>query len=80
VGGDHRGCVTLARFSEAFLILKAQKVGLAIALVPAVLVLMNVVYALAAYPAGALSDRMNRTTIVVAGFARCRGRYPRLDR
>ena len=59
---------TLARFSEAFLILKAQKVGLAIALVPAVLVLMNVVYALAAYPAGALSDRMNRTTIVVVGF------------
>ena len=59
---------TLARFSEAFLILKAQKVGLAIALVPAVLVLMNVVYALAAYPAGALSDRMNRTTIVIVGL------------
>ena len=59
---------TLARFSEAFLILKAQKVGLAIAFVPVVLVLMNVVYALAAYPAGALSDRMNRITIVIAGF------------
>jgi MFS family permease len=59
---------TLARFSEAFLILKAQKVGLAIALVPSVLVLMNVVYALAAYPAGALSDEMNRTTILIVGF------------
>jgi MFS family permease len=60
--------LALARFSEAFLILKAQKVGLAIALVPAVLVLMNVAYALAAYPAGALSDGMNRTTILIAGL------------
>jgi MFS family permease len=41
---------------------------LAIALVPAVLVLMNVAYALAAYPAGALSDGMNRTTILIAGL------------
>jgi MFS family permease len=60
---------TLARFSEAFLILKAQSVGLAIALVPAVFVLMNVVYALAAYPAGALSDRMDRRTVLAIGFA-----------
>jgi MFS family permease len=59
---------TLARFSEAFLILKAQKAGLAIALVPAVLVLMNVVYALAAYPAGALSDGRDRTTILITGL------------
>ena len=59
---------TLARFSEAFLILKAQKAGLAIALVPAVLVLMNVVYALAAYPAGALSDGRDRTPILITGL------------
>ena len=59
---------TLARFSEAFLILKAQAVGLPIALVPAVLVLMNVVYALAAYPAGVLSDRVDRKTILIAGL------------
>ena len=59
---------TLARFSEAFLILKAQAVGLPIALVPAVLVLMNAVYALAAYPAGVLSDRVDRTTILIAGL------------
>jgi len=59
---------TLARFSEAFLILRAQSVGLPIALVPAVMVLMNVVYALAAYPAGVISDRMNRQTILIAGF------------
>lgn len=59
---------TLARFSEAFLILRAQSVGLPIALVPAVMVLMNVVYALAAYPAGVLSDRMDRHAILIAGL------------
>lgn len=59
---------TLARFSEAFLILRAQSVGLAIALVPAVMVLMNVVYALAAYPAGVLSDRVDRQTVLIAGL------------
>jgi MFS family permease len=60
---------TLARFSEAFLILRAQAVGLPIVLVPMVLALMNVVYALAAYPAGVLSDRFNRLTILIIGFA-----------
>src|SRR5207253_7859555 len=45
---------TLARFSEAFLILRAQSVGLPITLVPIVLVAMNVVYAVAAYPAGVM--------------------------
>jgi MFS family permease len=60
--------LTLARFSEAFLILKAQKVGLAVTLVPFVLVLMNVVYALAAYPAGSLSDRSDRATILGIGL------------
>jgi MFS family permease len=59
--------LTLARFSEAFLVLRAQSVGLAVALVPLVLVVMNVVYALAAYPAGHLSDRMRRRTLVAAG-------------
>jgi MFS family permease len=58
---------TLARFSEAFLILRSQSAGLPIALVPAVLVLMNVVYALAAYPAGILSDRVDRHAVLVAG-------------
>jgi MFS family permease len=63
------GVFTLARFSEAFLILRAQSVGLPIALVPSVMVLMNVVYALSAYPAGALSDRLDRTTVLIAGLA-----------
>jgi len=60
---------TLARFSEAFLLLRAQAVGLPIVLVPIVLVVMNVVYAFAAYPAGVLSDRFNRLTILIIGFA-----------
>ncbi len=59
---------TLARFSEAFLILRAQSVGLPIALVPAVMVLMNIVYALSAYPAGILSDRVDRYTVLIAGL------------
>jgi MFS family permease len=60
---------TLARFSEAFLILRAQAVGLPIVLVPMVLVVMNVVYALTAYPAGVLADRFNRLTVLMIGFA-----------
>jgi MFS family permease len=59
---------SLARFSEAFLILRAQAAGLPVMLVPLVLVLMNFVYAFAAYPAGALSDRVNRVTILSVGF------------
>ena len=59
---------TLARFSEAFLVLRAQSVGLPIMLVPAVMVVMNVVYAVAAYPAGILSDKIGRTGILATGF------------
>ena len=60
---------TLARFSEAFLVLRAQGLGLPLMLVPMVLVVMNVVYALAAYPAGVLSDRTNRLTVLLVGLA-----------
>jgi MFS family permease len=59
---------TLARFSEAFLLLRAQSVGLTLALVPAVMVVMNVVYAIAAWPAGAFSDRIGRYGLLAAGF------------
>ena len=59
---------TLARFSEAFLILKAEASGLALMLVPGVLVLMNLAYALAAYPAGILSDRGDRTDTLAVGL------------
>lgn len=60
---------TLARFSEAFLILRAQEVGLSLMLVPLVLVGMNAVYALSAWPAGVLSDRMSRPAMLMAGLA-----------
>jgi MFS family permease len=56
--------LTLARFSEAFLVLRSQNIGLPIALVPAVMVVMNVAYALAAYPAGVFSDRLGRNGIL----------------
>lgn len=59
---------TLARFSEAFLVLKAQSIGLPLVLVPAVLVIMNIAYALSAYPVGILSDRMDRVTILILGL------------
>ena len=60
---------TLARFSEAFLLLRAQSVGLSLALVPAIMVVMNIVYAFSAWPAGALSDRLGRFGVMAAGFA-----------
>jgi MFS family permease len=59
---------TLARFSEAFLILRAQDLGLGLALAPAVLVVMNAAYALSAYPAGALSDRTDRIGLLLLGL------------
>jgi MFS family permease len=59
---------TLARFSEAFLLLRAQSVGLHLAYVPAVMVLMNVTYTLSAWPAGALSDSIGRYGVLSVGF------------
>jgi len=60
---------TLARFSEAFLILRANQGGLAVALTPLVLVVMNAVYALTAYPFGKLSDQMSHTRLLAWGLA-----------
>ena len=59
----------LARFSEAFLLLRGQSAGLPVALAPAVMVVMNLVYSLAAWPAGVLSDRIGRSGLLAAGFA-----------
>lgn len=61
--------LTVARFSEAFLILRAQDVGLSLAWIPMVLVTMSAVYALAAYPAGLLSDQMSRLLLLMMGMA-----------
>ena len=59
---------TLARFSEAFLVLRAQQGGIPVALVPLVMVAMNLVYAGAAYPFGKLSDRVNHKTLLAWGL------------
>ena len=60
---------TLARFSEAFLVLRAQNVGLELGFVPLVLIVMNVVYAAAAYPAGVAADSMSRWMLLLLGLA-----------
>jgi len=60
---------TLARFSEAFLVLRAEQTGVAVALVPLVMVAMNVVYAASAYPFGRLADSMSHTRLLLWGLA-----------
>ncbi|RJF97616.1 MFS transporter [Noviherbaspirillum saxi] len=60
--------LTLARFSEAFLVLRAQQEGLALALVPLVLVMMNIIYAVFAYPLGKLADRLNHRALLATGI------------
>jgi MFS family permease len=60
--------LTLARFSEAFLVLRAQDVGLELRFVPLVMIVMNVLYAGGAYPAGAASDRVSARTLLLVGL------------
>lgn len=60
--------MTLARFSEAFLIIRATDEGLPLALAPLVLVVMNVIYSASAWPSGALSDRIGKTGLLQIGF------------
>ncbi|MFW5332902.1 MFS transporter [Hydrogenophaga sp. ZJX-1] len=59
---------TLARFSEAFLVLRAEQSGVPLALVPLVMVAMNLVYAASAYPFGRLSDSMDHRTLLALGL------------
>lgn len=58
----------LSRFSEAFLILRARDLGLSLELAPAVLIALNIVYSLAAFPIGALSDKLGRGVFLVMGL------------
>jgi MFS family permease len=60
---------TLARFSEAFLVLRAQDVGLGLGYVPIVMIVMNVFYAGAAYPSGAAADHVSQRTLLFLGLA-----------
>jgi MFS family permease len=59
---------TLARFSEAFLVLRASQLDVPVAWVPLVMVAMNLVYAACAYPFGKLSDTMNHSALLAAGL------------
>lgn len=59
---------TLARFSEAFLVLRAMQGGMPLALIPLVMVAMNVMYALSAYPFGKLADTMSHRKLLMAGL------------
>jgi MFS family permease len=59
---------TLARFSEAFLVLRAQQTGLDLAWIPGVMVVMSLAYSLSAYPAGRLSDRLDRRLLLALGM------------
>ena len=58
---------TLARFSEAFLVLRAQQGGLALAWTPLVLIVMSVVYSMGAYPFGKLADKVSQTALLALG-------------
>ncbi|HUW73337.1 MAG TPA: MFS transporter [Methyloceanibacter sp.] len=60
---------TLARFSEAFLVIRGHDLGLALALAPAVIAVMSVVFAASAYPAGRLQDRFGARPLLIAGLA-----------
>jgi len=60
---------TLARFSEAFLVIRAHDLGLALALAPAVIAVMSVVFAASAYPAGRLQDRFGARPLLIAGLS-----------
>ena len=59
---------TLARFSEAFLVLRAEQTGVALALVPLVMVAMNAVYSICAYPLGKLADRLPHRRLLLWGL------------
>ena len=59
---------TLARFSEAFLVLRAQSLDLPLVFIPVVLVIMSLAYSLSAYPVGILADRMDKITLLIVGL------------
>jgi MFS family permease len=60
--------MTLARFSEAFLVLRGQNLGLSLAMAPVVMLVMNVAFAATSYPVGKLADRVDRYTLLTIGF------------
>jgi len=69
------GLFDLGNFSDAFLVLRAQERGLGVDDVLWTLLGFNLVYALVATPAGALSDRIGRRRIITAGWIAYAGIY-----
>ncbi|MEZ5572109.1 MAG: MFS transporter [Halioglobus sp.] len=61
-------CIALARFSEAFLLLRAQQGDIALSWIPLVLVVMNIVYSASAYPLGRLADRVSPIALLALGL------------
>jgi MFS family permease len=59
---------TLARFSEAFILLRADELGLQAQFVPGILIILSLTYAIGAYPAGALSDQWGRSGLLLTGL------------
>jgi MFS family permease len=60
---------TLGNSSDAFLILRAQNLGFSVVGVLVLFVTFNLVYALAAMPAGMVSDKLGRKRVIVVGWA-----------
>jgi MFS family permease len=60
--------LTLARFSEAFLILKAQNIGISLAYIPLIMVVMNLMFAVSAFPMGKLADKLSQPMLLVCGI------------
>ncbi|NEP62679.1 MAG: MFS transporter [Symploca sp. SIO2G7] len=58
----------LGNFSDAFLLLRAQQVGIPLSLIPLSFVVMNITYGLSSYPIGVLSDRIGRQGLLISGF------------
>jgi MFS family permease len=67
--------LALARFSQAFLLLKAKQVGVDAAMVPLFMTLMGLVYGIAAFPCGALADRIDRRVQIRVGIGVLFGCY-----
>jgi MFS family permease len=61
--------MTLARYSEAFLVLRTREVGLTLAYLPLVLIMMNVAYSVTAYPAGTAADQQRHRLLLITGLA-----------
>jgi MFS family permease len=60
--------LNLGHFSEAFLLLRSQEIGLKVSFIPVVFVVMNVAYAIVAVPFGHLADRGGFFILIVCGF------------